>query len=97
MKSTAQHRVLLELMSRVEVPLHELQTKFIGGTDAARQLRFLRARGFNITFYRRMANGKATNTTIYRLHTPLCQIDFANLRVRKPEAFKNKLALADNI
>ena len=81
MRSTAKHRVLLELMSRVEVPLHELMSPEIGGTSADRRLRELRERGFNITYYHKRRNGKKTNTTIYVLNTPLKSIDFKNLRV----------------
>ena len=81
MRATAQHRVLLEFMSQVEIPLHELQTADIGGTDAGRQIRFLKARGFDFTYHRKEVNGRKTNTTIYKLHTPLHKIDFKNLRV----------------
>jgi hypothetical protein len=82
MKSTAKHRILLELMTHVEAPLDHLMRPEIGGTSADRRLRELRERGFNITYYYQPdKEGKPTRRTIYVLKNHPKQIDFKNLRV----------------
>lgn len=64
---TAKQMVLLHLMMRQEIPLHELMSPDIGGTSADRRLRELRAMGVPITYYHKKVNGRKTNTTIYCL------------------------------
>ena len=64
MKYTCKQRVFLQLLMRREIPLYELKDPAIGGTDAARQIRFLKAEGVQISW---RYKEKGSYTTIYKL------------------------------
>lgn len=82
MRTTAKHRILMELMTHVEAPLHHLMKPEIGGTSASRRIRELRERGFDIDFYYMpQKNGSPSRTTVYRLKTHLKRIDFNRLAI----------------
>jgi hypothetical protein len=81
-RHTTKHRILLELMTHGEAPLHHLMKPEIGGTSADRRLRELREAGFDIDFYYKPGkDGRRTKTTVYVLKTPIKKIDFRNLEV----------------